>query len=380
MVTKSKQIVTIDAQQNRKIGLDLLRVYAILSVVYGHGWSVVKDIATLQVYFSVKFDNVTMFFVLTGFLISSNLLKTLDGNKINKNFVQDFWLKRLARTYPLYFFMLASIGVIEYFSNNAFPVKYFSYFLYAQNINSPHPSFYSELWSLAVQEWFYFLFPLGMYVISQSNVKNKKYVSLWMVILLIFFIAINRMLKVNTLNYADIQYWDLNLRKQVTTRMDSLLCGFLVAYVLLYYSEFFKKSALVFLFLGICILGANKFLFAENWFYINYLHLSMAPIGAALLLPFFYGLSFDWRMINIIILQISSISYAMYLVHMTPVMFGALPHVNKFIVKIFPYFHEYIQILSYIMYWLLTLLLASVAHYFVAKPASQFLLKKYLTK
>jgi peptidoglycan/LPS O-acetylase OafA/YrhL len=373
-------MVTSEAQQNRKIGLDLLRAYAILSVVYGHGWYLVKDIATLPVYFSIKLDNVTMFFVLTGFLISLNLLKTLEVQEINKNIVKNFWLKRLARTYPLYFFMLTSIGVIEYFSNNALPTKYFSYFLYAQNINFPHPSFYSELWSLAVQEWFYFLLPLVMYVISQCNLKNKKNVLLCIVVGFIFCIAIYRILKVNSWSHFDIEYWDLNLRKQVVTRMDSLLYGFLMAYMLLYYSEFFKKNALVFFVFGICILGLNKFLFAENWFYLNYLHLSMAPIGAALLLPFFYGLNFDRKIINTIILQISSVSYAIYLVHMTPVMFGVVPRVIKFIIKIFPYFNEYIQMLSYIIYWLLTILFAAIAHYFIAKPASQFLLKKYLNK
>lgn len=380
MVTENKQIVTVDAFQNRKIGLDLLRVYAIFSVVYGHGWYLIHDIAVAKYYLAIKFDDVSIFFVLTGFLISLNLLKFFDAHQINIENIKNFWIKRLVRTYPLYFFMLLIIGCIHFASANIFPEKYIYYFGYIQNVNWKHPDFYGELWSLAVQEWFYFLFPLVLYGLNFINVKNKKYLILGAVLTCIVLVTVFRISKINLSNYTDIYYWDLNLRKQVITRFDSMLYGSLMAYVLLNWTDFFKKNANKFLFLGLLLLVLNKILFLENWFYTNYLNLSMAPIGATLLLPFFYDIKFNFKIVNKVIFQISAISYAMYLVHMTPVMFTMLPYVIKISMKIFPYLHGYIDVYSYVIYWLLTLLLATAMHHFVAKPISKFLLSKYNTK
>lgn len=380
MVTENKQKVTVDAFQNRKIGLDLLRVYAIFSVVYGHGWYLIHDIAVAKYYFSIKFDDVSIFFVLTGFLISLDLLKFFDVHQINIENIKNFWIKRLVRTYPLYLFMLLIIGCIHFASVNIFPENYIYYFGYIQNVNWKHPDFYGELWSLAVQEWFYFLFPLVLYGLNFINVKNKKYLILGALLACIVLVTVFRISKINLSNYTDIYYWDLNLRKQVMTRFDSMLYGSLMAYVLLNWIDFFKKNASKFLFLGLFLLVLNKILFLENWFYTNYLNLSMAPIGATLLLPFFYDIKFNFKIVNKVIFQISAISYAMYLVHMTPVMFTMLPYVIKISMNMFPYLHGYIDVYSYVMYWLLTLLLATAMHHFVAKPISKFLLSKYKLK
>jgi peptidoglycan/LPS O-acetylase OafA/YrhL len=321
-----------------------------------------------------------MFFVLTGFLISFNLLKLLNTNQISTSALQNFWVKRLVRTYPLYLFMLLSLGFFYFQSANTFPVSYINYFVYIQNFSSPHPNFYPELWSLAVQEWFYFLFPIVLYIIGLLNIKNKKLLAFCFIFFCILFITIFRISKINSFNFADTLYWDLNLRKQVVTRLDSLLYGFMMAYILLYHADFFKKYANSFLVLGCFILVADKNLLMDNWFYTNYLALSVAPIGSALLLPFFYSFKFNWQTINKAIFQLSSISYAMYLVHLTPIMLVMLPDLTKFLVKIFPYFKEHTHIFSYVMYWLLTLLFATILHHFIAKPISQFLLRKYYSR
>lgn len=377
MVTENKQIVTVDELQNRKIGLDLLRSYAIFSVVYGHGWYIVNNIAISKYYFSIKFDDVSIFFVLTGFLISLNLLKIFDTNKIKYANVKIFWFKRIIRTYPLYFFMLIFMGGMHFLTTKTIPENYVYYFGYFQNINWVHPSFYGELWSLAIQEWFYFLFPLALYGLNYINVKNKKYLIIGVTLACIILVTIFRISKINIYNYTDISYWDLNLRKQVATRFDSMLYGSIMAYILLNWTNFFKKNANKFLYIGLFLLILNKFLFLENWWYTNYLNLSIAPIGAALLLPFFYSIKFNLKIVNKIIFQISAISYAMYLVHMTPVMFTILPYVIKVSKEIFPFLHIYIDVYSYTVYWLLTILLSTAMHHFLAKPISNFLLSKY---
>lgn len=377
MIMENQHPITNNAQQNRKIGLDLLRAYAILSVVYGHGWLIAQDMTESKLYLAIKFDNVTMFFVLTGFLICLKLLINLENGLLFTGTIKDFWVQRLIRTYPLYLCLLIIVGALYYKTNKTFPVNYSHYFGYVQNVNSPHSDFYPELWSLAVQEWFYFIFPLILFGISFFKVKNVKNLTLLAIILSIVIVTIIRILKINDKNYFDLLYWDLYLRKQVLTRLDSLFYGALMAYMLLYYSEFFKKYTYYFLLTGVVLLILNKTLFVENWFYANYFYFSVTSVGTALLLPFFYGLDFDLRVINKLITQISSISYAIYLLHLTPVMLLLVPQVVDFIEKVQPSMHENTHMTSYVAYWLLTLSLAWVMHVLVAEPASKFLVKKY---
>lgn len=377
MVTESQQLVTNGAGLSRKIGLDLLRVYAVLSVVYGHGWHIAQNITQSKLYLSIKFDNITMFFVMTGFLICLKLLKNLDADQIRLSTIKDFWVQRLIRTYPLYFCLLSIVGVEYYLTNKTFPIMYAHYFGYMQNVNTPHPDFYPELWSLAVQEWFYFIFPLILLGISFCKVKDKKNLILLSMIVFIFITTLIRISKINEQNYFDIYYWDLNLRKQVSTRLDSMFYGGLMAYMLLNHVNFFKKYTNHFLCVGVILLILNKILFAENWFYTNYIYLSVTSVGAALLLPFFYGLKFNLKVINKTITQISSISYAIYLLHLSPVMILLVPYAMNFLGKSFPAVHENTHMISYVAYWLLTLSLAIVMHRLVADPASKFLLNKY---
>lgn len=377
MATENQQLFTSSAQQNRKIGLDLLRAYAVLSVVYGHGWNIAQFITTSKLYLAFKFDNVTMFFVLTGFLISLKLLKNLDAGQIHANTIKDFWVDRLIRIYPLYFSLLILIGAVYYFSNEALPINYVQYFGYIQNFNTPHPDFYPELWSLAVQEWFYFIFPLIIVGINFCKLKNKRKLTLLIMVACIFIITLMRISKINDQNYFDESYWDLNLRKQVVTQLDSLFYGGLMAYMLLNYENFFKKFAKHFLLIGVTLLVLNKILFTENWFYINYIYFSITSLGTALLLPMFYGLDFNFKIINKLIIQISSISYAIYLVHLTPVMTMLVPHAMTYFVKTFPSMHENALTTSYVTYWLLTLSLAMAMHRLIACPVSNFLCGKY---
>lgn len=269
------------------------------------------------------------------------------------------------------------MGGVYYFQNTSLPKNYANYFSYTQNTNSPHPYFYPELWSLAVQEWFYFIFPIIIFGINFFKTKNKQKILLFVMLLIIFIITLIRIMKVNDENYFNIDYWDLNLRKQVITRFDSLFYGGLIAYMFLNYADFFKRYAKRFLWIGIVLLIASKILLAENWFYTNYIYLSATSIGAAFLLPYFYGLDFNLKIINKLITKISAISYAIYLVHLSPVMLLLVPNMLGFFVKIFPAAYENTHLIAYAVYWLLTLSLAAVMHRLVAEPASQFLLNEY---
>jgi peptidoglycan/LPS O-acetylase OafA/YrhL len=89
--------------KNRIYGLDVYRAIAIIIVVMGHGILVNPQISPP---FPV-IDGVELFFVLSGFLIGSILIRTLEkDNVFNFRSVLYFWKRRWFRTLPNYYLIL----------------------------------------------------------------------------------------------------------------------------------------------------------------------------------------------------------------------------------------------------------------------------------
>lgn len=97
-----KNIFKLELNPNRVYGLDILRALAILFVIVGHGRHLLPD--KLDIYHQViVFDGVSIFFVLSGFLIGGILIKMLNNRKADKNLLFEFWSRRWFRTLPNYF-------------------------------------------------------------------------------------------------------------------------------------------------------------------------------------------------------------------------------------------------------------------------------------
>ena len=148
--------------------LDGVRAIAILLVMSFH--------ATLTHF---GWIGVQLFFVLSGFLITGILWKEKSrpeplGYKFRK-----FWVRRSLRIFPVYYAYLLVIGLLYLIFN--FPVYFNIYFPYAvtYSINFPTPiivrpgnPLFSHLWSLAVEEQFYLLFPLIVLLSPPRLAKN----------------------------------------------------------------------------------------------------------------------------------------------------------------------------------------------------------------
>ncbi|MFN8612492.1 MAG: acyltransferase [Vulcanimicrobiota bacterium] len=156
--------------------LDGLRSLAALAVVLGHshaffqpgqaylppGW--VEDAFFRQASLGVQF-----FFVLSGFLITRIALAQMDSSEGFR--LGRFWLRRVLRIWPVYFLVVALSWLLARFAGPFFNMAYNQWPLvlcFLENfdlmavVRGQHaPGFVvSVLWSVSIEEQFYFLYPL----------------------------------------------------------------------------------------------------------------------------------------------------------------------------------------------------------------------------
>lgn len=175
-VEKKVRVATIEdgpgsgrtLNHRRRLGsLDGLRGLAALMVLCHHlcpfpgGHPVAMVCATLWL-------GVDLFFVLSGFLITGVLYDTLG----QKGFFRVFYARRALRLIPLYGVVVAMVIALNAAMGGRLTVWAVPYFVYASNIVRdmglpigvvPRLDV-SHLWSLAIEEQFYLLWPLAMFL------------------------------------------------------------------------------------------------------------------------------------------------------------------------------------------------------------------------
>jgi peptidoglycan/LPS O-acetylase OafA/YrhL len=160
---KIKQIEQTNTK-SRIFGLDILRACAIMFVVVGHGKylypSTTPKIISKTISLIFGYDGVSIFFVLSGFLIGGILIKTLEKKRGEKKVLLNFWIRRWLRTLPPYFLILIILLILNllftegFHFSKRFPLNFFTF---TQNLFYRHPNFFPEAWSLSIEEWFYLL-------------------------------------------------------------------------------------------------------------------------------------------------------------------------------------------------------------------------------
>lgn len=146
-------------QRKHFAGLNGLRGVAIVAVVWHH-----TAHPNFLPIFQRGFAGVDLFFVLSGFLISTLLIR--EKVKYGRISLKDFWMRRILRLVPAYYFLLfALLGAYLIFKPgdpntarfvNGFPV----YALYLSNWIHPGANNLGITWSLATEEQFYLIWPL----------------------------------------------------------------------------------------------------------------------------------------------------------------------------------------------------------------------------
>jgi peptidoglycan/LPS O-acetylase OafA/YrhL len=127
-------------------------------------------------FLTVGWTGVDLFFVLSGFLITGILLDARDdASEVPTHYFRSFWARRALRIFPLYFSYLV-FALILAPGRAVTPASDWWHWLYASNVlfsawpNSVVAGRTSHLWSLAVEEQFYLLWPLVIAFIPRRRV------------------------------------------------------------------------------------------------------------------------------------------------------------------------------------------------------------------
>jgi len=323
-----------------------------------------------RVYNLFSFDGVTIFFVLSGFLIGGILLRTLHSTPFSFRDLLQFWIRRWFRTLPNYFFMLLLLILLALSTGKVLPGSLISYFFFLQNFSSPHPSFFPEAWSLSVEEWFYLTIPLGLFISIQIKENYRKQIVLAWIIGIILLVTALRIYRSIHFGYADFESWDNYQRKLVITRLDSIMYGFMGAWLRYFYKDIWLCWKKPLLLLGICMLFCPQLIEAfqgENMTFNNFFTLSVTSIGTLFLLPALSELKSGKGLTYRFLTFVSVVSYSMYLVNFSLVQLSIIPSLTGAIV-FFTKNHLIISIIRYILYWGFTLVLSHLLYKFYEKP------------
>jgi peptidoglycan/LPS O-acetylase OafA/YrhL len=374
------RLLTIAVDKKRIFGLDIIRALAIFFVVLGHGAHLLP--AKLKAFiFLLPFpDGVTVFFVLSGFLIGGILIKVLENEPPSYKTLFNFWTKRWLRTLPAYFLiliLLISLSIILVKGFSFFKVA--NYFIFSQNFNTPHPQFFIEAWSLAVEEWFYLLIPSIIFILTGLfKVKPQKAV-LATVVSVITATIIFRYYRYLTIPVTSEEVFGAIFRGQVVTRLDSLMFGVAGAYFYYYHPLSwikYKSQTFVLGITTIILIGIiPQWLFPKSVFYFCNISFIVTAFSILLVLPFLSQLKTGKGVWYKCITYTSLISYSMYLTHASLIMVFIIPKIS-FLQSAQPA----IIAARFVLYWVLTYVVSILMYKFVEVPFMAMRHKKISNK
>ncbi len=208
------------AHKDRNFGLDVLRVLAIGGVLLTHMLGpIVPGILGVE-----------LFFVLSGYLIGSILLRMATAAEpLGGSGLRQFWLRRWFRTLPNYYLFL----VVYFFAGPALSpgwmgtaARPWRYVFLIQNLAWQGEPFFGISWSLATEEWFYLLFPAAFWLFTRGQTGVSGILRRFFVVTA-FFALIPPVLRL-------VYVWqapDTDIRSIALLRLDAPMYGILLAAV-----------------------------------------------------------------------------------------------------------------------------------------------------
>ena len=309
--------------QLKLFGLDHLRALAILLVLGFHYQLQFPHPIWTGWFMKIGWTGVDLFFVLSGFLISSQLFAQIKkGTGIS---LKTFFIKRFFRILPIYFFIVGVYFLFPYFREKEALPPLWKFLTFTQNfgLEIKHFGTFSHAWSLCVEEHFYLLLPLILIFLTSKNLFAKSY---WILIALPVFGIVFRIYlwniyyPSNSVIDSSLPYWTEHIYYPTYNRLDGLLVGVAIAALYQFSSKLWDKISKFgnqIIILSIALLTVVFFSFADLGTYST-------SIWGFPLISIAYGFlvlgaispsSFLYNWNSKITTLISTLSYAIYLSH-----------------------------------------------------------------
>ena len=316
---------------NYRPDVDGLRAFSVFFVIGYH---------TFPEIFKAGFIGVDIFFVISGYLISSIIIRNLKNRSFS---FFDFYMRRVRRIFPALILVLFVCFSFGWFS--LFPIEFkqlgkhiagsagfISNFIlwnesgYFDNAASTKPMLH--IWSLGIEEQFYFIWPLILWLIFKFRINFLLSIIFLIIFSFYFNIYLSKIDKVATFYSPLTRFWEL-------------LIGSLLA-VINNKSEINKNFKLIYNLLSIAGIGLiffSFFLINDKIAYPG--SLALLPVIGSFLIIFAGNNAIFNRTIlsNKILVWFGLISFPLYLWHWPLISFARIvesdfPNANYRIISI----------------------------------------------
>jgi len=318
---------------------------------------------------------VDLFFVLSGYLIFHHLSASAD-KAAQKNLKPDYGryaLKRILRTFPLYYAMIAlvALGAIPYYSATVTATSFWLHVVFLQDYFVS--SVLVPMWSLATEEKFYLLAPLLLFM---NNWRTHK--SVFFLLVIVAVLMLWRSLQISQINeeVTAIGFFE-SFRAPFHFAIISILVGVGVALTERLKHEGQTKRdfmPLVGLLAGalvITVMLVSNLYRGPDWQMVHWLHFAVVlSFGVIMWVSVTYtGARWLKPLTGRFLRVVAVLSYALYLVHYA-ILPWALHWHRSWVSSEVAWVHASTFVLIYLS---LTVVFALLLHYLVEKP---FLLLK----
>jgi peptidoglycan/LPS O-acetylase OafA/YrhL len=314
----------------RNPGLDYLRTLSISVVLANHcligfffdtgraHWSGMTAYVSASAIVSIEW-----LFVLSGYLIGTMMIRSFERPGTWFSRTRDFLLRRWFRTIPNYYLFLLVNVVLVYLGVAAGTFQW-SFLVFSQNLVFPEkqPHFFGESWSLATDEWFYFLMPLilGLVMLYRRIGVQKAFVVT--AAILIAGPIVTRSLHAVP---ADFFAWDAQIRRITVFHLDATGWGVLAAAINRWHKDWWTRNAGVKALVGaattllglamIWLLVGAGWQEGREYVAMNALSLTLMGAGTFLVLPWLTSLAVPSGVFDHFVEKTSLYSYSIYLCH-----------------------------------------------------------------
>ena len=373
MLKRIADIFRIDLDTTgRTFGLDVMRAVGILMVMEEHSFHIIADFVPRGFTLIPYMDKICFFFVLSGFLIGNIIMNLYNRESFSMRDVGIFWLRRWVRTVPLYLLVITGLVMLRYSFTHVGFVFPWREFVFFQNFYYPEADpyyFYPEGWSLAVEEWFYFLVPAIIFIchLLFSKLISKKQLLITVIVGIIIGSTSLRVYRALHTPEMSLYTWNIWFYKIVLLRLDTIMFGFVAAFVRYYYRPFWEciKNVCFYLFIvGMVITIAGYPIWLSHNLWLKTFFLTQTGIIMMLWLPKLDSMKTGNGIWVKVITYLSKLTFALFLLNRTPIL--------KSLMQLMPAKSPSLAISEYFLYFILILASATLFHKYLELPVMKF--------